>query len=202
MARRQRDYRAERARRRELARARGLSTSQARGHPRRGELPASKVRAPRAPKQLATATPAQLEFRGREANALSALRRGEVRNLTEAQKAFGLPRGSLRRDMPSAFDVKGRVKSSDREAVRMLVIGPNGDELVTTRGSGARRLVAQHRHAVRGFLEGRLTEDELRKKFFGKRVGGVELETDGDRLRALYELGRTNSGPYPETEMS
>lgn len=79
----------------------------------------------------------------------------------------------------------------------MRVLGPAGDEVVVVRGSRQRQLVGQHRAVVEGVLAGRVDPAEL-ERFRGKTVGGIELETDVDRLAVLFELGRLNGGPYPE----
>ncbi|MST32637.1 hypothetical protein GHK86_07875 [Acidimicrobiaceae bacterium USS-CC1] len=89
------------------------------------------------------------------------------------------------------------MRAGDREAMVMRVLGPGGDEVVVVRGSRQRQLVAQHRAAVEGVLAGRVDPVRL-ERFRGKTVGGVELETDVDRLAVLFELGRMNGGPYPE----
>lgn len=178
---------------------RGVSRSQAAGHPRRGEPRLSEVRAPRTPTQLVSASPAQVDLRARQAQAVGALRRGEVTSVTGAERMFGLPRRSLRRDFPTAFGARGHVLPTDRETVPVLVVGPDGDQLVVTRSSRQRQLAAAHRRDIFRALSGEIAEREFRRRYLGKRVGGVELETDLERLVALQSLGRIQKGgPYPE----
>lgn len=184
--------------RKERAAAQGRSAAQGRGHPLKGELLLSEVRTPSRPSQLLAASPDTVDMRSREAEALGWLRRDPSRTVSGAEREFGLPRRSLRRDMPTAFDQRGKLKATDREAVAIRVIGPDGDQVVVSRSSRSRQLAGQHRQAVRAMLRGDLPEGELRRRFRGKSVGGVELETDPDRLRALYVLGGVTAGPYPE----
>jgi hypothetical protein len=70
----------------------------------------------------------------------------------------------------------------------MVIISTEGKVERPVCGSKARRLVAEHANAVRAFLHGDSDGDEL-KRFAGRRVGGVELETDPDRLEQLAYTG-------------
>jgi len=181
----------------ERAIERGLSPAQGRGHPRKGEQLVSQIRAPRTPAQVRTASPEALDLRSRQAEAVAWGRKNGV-GASKSEREFGLPRGSLRRDFPTGVDAKGRFTASDSEAVMMKVVGPDGDQLVLTRSSRQRQIAGQHRIAVYEMLRGEISEEELRRRFRGKVVGGVELEVDGDRLRSIHELGLLTGGPYPE----
>ncbi len=194
MAARQRDYHAEYIARKARGKARGLTVKQSRGH---GGGVRKATAALRTEAGLRAASPAQLESRAAGFEALRRLRTGEARNLAEAERQVGLPRGSLRRDYPTAFDASGKVKPADRELAAVKVVGPDGDQVVFTRGSRARALAGRHRQVVQRVLNGELPESAL-DKFRGKKVGGVELECDLSRLIALDELGRIVGGPYPD----
>jgi hypothetical protein len=63
----------------------------------------------------------------------------------------------------------------------MRIISTEGVVVRPVRGSNARRLVAAHANAVQAFLLG-LDDGEQVRRFRGRRVAGVELETDLDRL--------------------
>jgi len=190
---RSRNYHAEYLARKERASARGLSTTQARGHG--GGVRAAQASL-RTKKGLAEATSAQLEFRDRELAALSGLRSGEHANPAEAEKAKGLPRGSLRRDMPTAFDSRGRVKTGDHEGAVMSVASTEGVVHIIVTGSRNRQLVGQHWAAIRGVLKDQLDSSAL-KPFAGKKVSGYELETDINRLRVFEDNGLIVGSPYP-----
>lgn len=194
MAARQRDYHAEYEARKARAKTRGLTITQARGH---GGGVRTATRALRTEAGLRAASPAQLQSREAGFEALRRLRSGEAKSNAEAERQLGLPRGSLRRDFPTAFGSNGKIQKADRELALIKVIGPDGDQVVFTRGSRARSLAGQHRHTVYAVLDGNLPASAL-NKFRGKKVGGVELECDVDRLAALDELGRVTGGPYPE----
>jgi len=66
------------------------------------------------------------------------------------------------------------------------VLGFEGYEPVTVRSSKPAKLASRHLIAVGRFLRPG-GDTELLKPFVGKRVGGVELLTDPDRLRELAE---------------
>lgn len=83
MARKQRDYKAERERRNARAAERGLSRSQARGHPRKGEVPVWRAfPRPRAPERRKV-----IERGGGKIVRPSASHRTQVRELRRAVKA-------------------------------------------------------------------------------------------------------------------
>lgn len=194
LAARTRDYAAEYRARVARAERRGQTRTEARGHGRgvRGAQAALRTE-----KGLLAASEQRLGFRADELEALRRLRGGEAASPADAERQLGLPRGSLRRDLPTAFDGRGRVKPGDREAMLMRIAGSDGDVSEVVRGNRQRRIVGQHRAAVLGVLAGDLPASAL-DRFRGQRVSGVELETNLDRLRALFDLGRLDGGPYPE----
>lgn len=189
-----RDYAAEYRARKARAERRGLSVSQARGHGGGVRRAQSRLRSAAG---LTSATSAQLRARSDAFEALRRLRAGDASSVTDAERQLGLPRGSLRQALPTAFDERGRVKPGDREAALMNVVGVNGDVTVVVRGNRQRQLAGQHRAAVLGVLAGQLPPSAL-EKFANKQVAGIELVADVDRLRALDQLGRLEGGPYTE----
>jgi hypothetical protein len=81
-------------------------------------------------------------------------------------------------------------KLSDRSYHGDLrVISTEGVLPRSLRGSGARRLVAEHANAVKAYLRGDDPDGEGLGPFSGRRVGGVELETDRDQLDELWRQG-------------
>ncbi len=67
----------------------------------------------------------------------------------------------------------------------LSVLGFDGYESVVVRSSKQAHLAADHLVAVGRFL--RTGDTEWLKPFIGKRVGGVELLTDPDRLHDLAD---------------
>lgn len=189
-----RDYAAEYRSRRVRAERRGLTITQARGHG--GGVRGAQARL-RTEAGLLNATDSQLRARADALESLRRLRAGEARSVADTERQLGLPRGTLRQALPTAFDERGRVKPGDREAALMNVVGPDGDVIAVVRGNRQRQIAGNHRAAVLGVLEGDLPPSAL-ERFRNKKVAGIELETNLDRLRALYDLGRLDGGPYPE----
>ena len=81
----------------------------------------------------------------------------------------------------------GRYSATRSDTLRrdINVLGYDGYEPVVTRSSKQAHLVAEHLIAVGRFL--RTGDTEWLKPFIGKRVGGVELLTDPDRLQILAD---------------
>jgi hypothetical protein len=67
------------------------------------------------------------------------------------------------------------------------VLGYDAYEPVSVRSSKQAQLASEHLIAVNRFL--RTGDTEWLKPFVGKRVGGVELLTDPDRLHELADAG-------------
>jgi len=198
MTTRSRDYAAEYRARRARAERRGLTVKQARGHG--GGVRRAQARL-RSEAGLKTATGAQLRARSDALEALRRLRSGDASSVTDAERQLGLSRGSLRQSLPTAFDERGRVKPGDREAALMNVVGTGGSVTVVVRGNRQRQLAGQHRAAVLGVLAGDLPPSAL-ERFRNKKVAGIELVADINRLRVLDELGQIEGGPYAEVRVA
>ena len=83
----------------------------------------------------------------------------------------------------------GRYIATSGDTLRrdLNVLGFDGYEPVTVHSSKQAHLASEHLIAVNRFL--RTGDQEWLKPFVGKRVGGVELLTDPDRLGVLAEAG-------------
>jgi hypothetical protein len=81
----------------------------------------------------------------------------------------------------------GRYTATQGDTLRrdLSVLGLDGYEPVVVRSSKQAHLAAEHLIAVGRFL--RTGDTEWLKPFVGKRVGGVELLTDPDRLSELAD---------------
>jgi hypothetical protein len=81
----------------------------------------------------------------------------------------------------------GRYVATSGDTLRrdLSVLGFDGYESVVVRSSKQAHLAAEHLVAVGRFL--RTGDTEWLKPFLGKRVGGVELLTDSDRLQILAD---------------
>ncbi len=84
-------------------------------------------------------------------------------------------------------DVSGRYSATRGDTLRrdLNVLGFDGYEPVAVRSSKQAHLAAEHLVAVGRFL--RTWDTEWLKPFIGKRVGGVDLLTDPDRLQILAD---------------
>jgi hypothetical protein len=84
-------------------------------------------------------------------------------------------------------DSLGRYRATPRDTLRrdLNVLGFDGYEPVVTRSSKQASLAAEHLIAVGRFL--RTGDGEWLKPFMGKRVGGIELLTDQDRIQILAD---------------
>ncbi len=183
----------------------GISIRQGERYARELGLPArSAARAARAltstERGLAIAPEAAIEMKVTAANALAAVRRGDYADVPEAERAYGLVPGTVAAQIPQGVRRRGGefvARPHDRAPVPVRVIAKDvGDTLVLTRGDRVRRLAAEHRRAVDHYL--RTGDDADLKRFRGKRIGGVELETRLNFLNVLYDAGRVEGGPYPE----
>ncbi len=71
----------------------------------------------------------------------------------------------------------------------MFVISTEGVVGRPVRGSRSRSVISEHARAVDDYLRGRYPEGEGLRRFAGRRVAGVELETDRDRIDELRRVG-------------
>jgi hypothetical protein len=71
----------------------------------------------------------------------------------------------------------------------MRIISTDGVVVRPVRGSRARKLIAEHANAVQRYLRGLDPDGDGLERFVGRRVAGVELETDRDRLDELEREG-------------
>jgi hypothetical protein len=83
----------------------------------------------------------------------------------------------------------GRYVATSGDTLRrdLNVLGFDGYEPAVVRSSKQAHLASEHLVSVGRFL--RTGDAELLKPFVGKRVGGVELLTDPDRLQILADVG-------------
>jgi hypothetical protein len=84
-------------------------------------------------------------------------------------------------------DASGRYSATSGDTLRrdLSVLGFDGYQPVVVRSSNQAHLAAEHLIAVGRSL--RTGDPEWLKPFIGKRVGGVELLTDPDRLHELAD---------------
>ena len=141
-------------------------------------------------RQYALAVLARMRSRG---ESLSQATRLEHTTLRTVRKVVGkqLKRGT-----------SGRYSATRSDTLRrdLNVLGFDGYESVVVRSSKQAHLAAEHLVAVGRFL--RTGDAEWLKPFVGKRLGGVELLTDPDRLQILADadlvkldaLYRNNAG--------
>jgi hypothetical protein len=87
-------------------------------------------------------------------------------------------------------DSSGRYRATRGDTLRrdINVLGYDGYEPVVVHSSKQAHLASQHLIAVARFLRPP-GDRELLRPFIGKRVGGVELLTDPDRLEILGDAG-------------
>ncbi len=167
-------FHSERAYRNFLARRKGFSSWYA------------QQRAPRpAPSAgvLGSLHPSELEGRRRALEGLAYMRR-EGLTLTEAAKRAGTTPAAMLRHAGPALDRDGggyRARPGDRLLRVMSVLGQGGVEhQVPVRGSRRASLIGAHWSAIGHYL--RSGDDRRLRRFQGKRVAGIWLETDPDAI--------------------
>jgi hypothetical protein len=152
----------------------------------------------RGPKDLGGLSPRDRELFAGSAYVMNESQRRRTSIAEEVRRArakgYRVTRGSVRRffqhDLERGPGGYSYAKQSDRSYHGDLrVVSTEGVVERPVRGSNARRLVSQHANAVRGYLEGDDPAGEGLVRFAGNRVGGVELETDRDRLDLLRARG-------------
>ena len=83
--------------------------------------------------------------------------------------------------------IRQRTKTRPQNLRKLNVLSFDGYVPVVVRSSKQAKLDSRHLFAVSRFL--RTGNTELLKPFMGKRVGGVELLTNPNRLRELADAG-------------
>lgn len=137
--------------------------------------------------------PAAREGRAKALEAVGLARRENLTIRTAARRT-GVSIGTVRKYASPALttDAFGRLVATgaDRLYRRVKVIGPEGDVFVNTRGSRRASTVGEYWNAVRHYLS---TGDEgPLERFRGRRVAGVELETEPDVIDELSRRGEVS----------
>jgi len=83
--------------------------------------------------------------------------------------------------------IRQSVKARRGRGRHIFVLGFDGYVPVTVHSPKQAKLASQHLNAVSRFL--RTGDTKVLKPFIGKRVGGVELLTDPDRLHEFADAG-------------
>lgn len=165
---RKRDYRAEYRRRKALAKARGLSSSQARGHPKSGELPVSA---------RTTSSPSWTRILER---GIKHLRSGE--SLTQAAKLAGVSTERLRAYIAQTGIAKKKGRSwivDDDQRIRRMQALTTAGRVKLQLAFDEASLNGSHESAVGRFLEDNDTTHL--KPFRGQSI------TDIDGKRHIFE---------------
>ncbi len=138
-------------------------------------MPRKKKKVGHAARLRALAVLARMRSRGESLSQASRLEHTTPRTV---QKLVGK---QLRRG------ISGRYSATSGDTLRrdLSVLGLEGYVPVTVRSSKQAQLASEHLIAVGRFL--RTGDTEWLKPFVGKRVGGVELLTDPDRLHEFAE---------------
>src|SRR5438093_6271686 len=138
-------------------------------------------------------TPRQRAEYHRALAAVSRARTEPRHRLASAAKAEHTTPAMVRKWLPEVIrkDAFGRVTvtAADRafRPVSMIARG-GGPTEVGTRGSRRATLASRYSHALDLYRAG-LTGPGVFTPFDGKRIGGVELETDPDRIDELDAIG-------------
>lgn len=118
---------------------------------------------------------------------LARMRRGE--SLSQAARAEHTTPSTVRKVVGKQLKrhASGHYRATRGDTLRrdLNVLGYDGYVPVTVHSSKQARLASEHLVAAGRFL--RSGNTELLKPFVGKRVGGVELLTDPDRLQILAD---------------
>jgi hypothetical protein len=131
----------------------------------------------------------QSPARRRALAVLARMRRGE--SLSEAARhehtTSRTVRKELRKQLKRGLSGRYLVTLADTLRRDLSVLGFDGYVPVVVRSSKQAQLASEHLIAVTRFL--RTGDTEWLKPFVGKKVGGIELLTDPDRVRELAEAG-------------
>jgi len=136
-------------------------------------------------KRKQSQSPARL----RALSVLARVRRGE--SLSRAARLEHTTPRSVRKVVGKQLKrgTSGRYSATRGDTLRrdLSVLGFDGFEPVVVRSSKKAHVASEHLIAVGRFLK--TGDTEWLKPFVGKRVGGVELLTDPDRLDVLGDAG-------------
>lgn len=129
----------------------------------------------------------------RAAEALGYMR-GEGSSLTASAHRAHTTRRTIRRHFPGTLrrGARGRwwIARGDRQPFDMRVVGTEGPVVRTTRGSQVRSLIGAHHQAIKQYLGPEGGDPSVLEQFRGKRLAGVELETDPDRIEEIWRRGQ------------
>jgi hypothetical protein len=132
---------------------------------------------------------ATVRLRRQRALAVLARMRSRGESLSRAARLEHTTPRAVRKELGKQLKrgPSGRYVATSGDTLRrdLNVLGFDGYEPVVVRSSKQAHLAAEHLVAVGRFL--RTGDTEWLKPFIGKRVGGVELLTDRDRLHVLAD---------------
>jgi len=185
MAKRQRDYRKEYARRVAVAAQKGLSRSVARGHPRAGE-------------RTKPATGSAVDPNSREERALKMIRHGA--SLRDAAGHFRMSQERMRaylKETTAATRENGRWKIVDRR-LRQFPFYSNGSVVIPWMTNEQTSEAARYMQAVKLFLHS--GDASFLKPFVGKGARDVNGRSYAFELdeNTLYELDHRDEAVIPE----
>ena len=141
------------------------------------------------PRAVASLSRSERQARERALRAVNRMRR-EGLSVAQAARQEGTTRNTIMRHAGSAVESRGgrmRAKPADRLTRRMNVLGPQGLTTVTVRGSRQATVIAEHWNAIRRYVNS--GDDSELRRFYGRTVGGVELESDPDVIDQLAAVG-------------
>jgi hypothetical protein len=135
-------------------------------------------------------SPREREARARSLDALRIMRR-DGRSLSRAARLAGTTPGTVRRYTAGAMERSKGGRFTARPGDRLLrvmnVLSTDGHVTAVVRGSRGASLVAEHANATQRYLA---TGDiKVLAPFKGKRVAGLTLETNPDRIEAFALSG-------------
>jgi len=122
-------------------------------------------------------------------------------SLVECARLEGIDPRTVLKQLPREFRrSRGRwvpAKKADRQPRPMLLLDDKGRRPGLVRGSKAASLLGRYNAALSKFVspnERYAGDESLLKPFRGKRVGGVELLTDPEKLLELAQAGELRFG--------
>lgn len=133
--------------------------------------------------ELVALRPSEQAARDRALEALSLMRREGLSRAEAARRAGTTASAILRHAGPALERTptgRYRARPGDRLLRRLQVLSPEGKRVIVTRGSRAASLTGSHWNAIDHYLR---TGDASRlRRYRGKTVGGIPLETDPDAI--------------------